>query len=588
MPVALAIAGASQFAALEVALWGFARALQPQRIGGLMASMALGALVVGRVRSKAGRVAFAVVAAVVLVSQLGYFRYYHAQLDAQVVLAARFSWADVEPVLVAAAPQLALAVAGVSAAQFGMLTLAAPLAVGRPLLAGLALVGGVVAGSPRQLTAEIRAVHALAALMTEKEANAAALRPELPAIESQRERLPDVLLVIAESVRAADACQQHACTTGHELHRALPDAVVLSRARSLASYTALALSALMTGRPNGRPAEELAADPDLFDLARAIRANRSRYEIRYWSAQLPGALGRSPLNSVADEVIDAETLLGRKTSTISDSIVAGLDRRIADRCEQARGETQRPRLIIVHFAGTHTPYFFDEEDAPFEPWQRKPTWAGMHRLHNAYLNALREQDRSAARCVRAFLAGVTSRPWIVMYTSDHGEAFGEHHAIHHGQNLYDEQIRVPWIIAHGRGALTARQAQALRAARTRPVTHADLLPTLLDAWGILDHFALQGFVRQMPGRSLLRRLEPHPPMPITNCTETFRCPLNTWGVLGTDRKLIAQAWDGAWRCLRLEGGEREVDRGECSALIETACEVYSTLPCGDKNWPCRR
>jgi hypothetical protein len=136
--------------------------------------------------------------------------------------------------------------------------------------------------------------------------------------------------------------------------------------------------------------------------------------------------------------------------------------------------------------------------------------------------------------------------------------------------------------------LTDPQASALRAAADQPVTHADLLPTLLDAWGILDHFALRGAVRRMPGRSLLRHLEPHAPIPITNCTETFKCPLNTWGVLGTDRKLVAQVWDGAWRCLLLEGGEREVARGQCSRLIETACETYPTLPSGDRNWPCRK
>lgn len=588
LSVALSIAGAGQFAALDLTLWGGARSFQPEVLGGLVASVAVGGLVVGRVQSRFGRAALALAASVVVVSQVAYYRYYHAPLDAQVILAARFSWADVRPVLLDALPLFGLVVSLVAAVEFWVLARAQRVPVPRLVLAGLALAGWILAGSPHRSTAEVRAVHALAALITAKEASAAAMRPDLPGIGSSREQLPDVLLVIAESIRASDACQLGSCTTGRALASALPEAVVFSEARSLASYTTVALSALVTGVPQTTPAKLLAKTPDLFDFARAVRLRKTRYSIHYWSAQLPGAIGRGPLETVADEVIDAEVLLGRKTSTIEDSLDAKLDRRIAEHCERSARKVRQPRLIVMHLAGTHTPYFFDEHDAPFGPWQRKVTWSGLERLHNAYLNALYEQDKSVARCVKAFRASTGKRPWMVVYTSDHGEAFGEHNAIHHGQNLYDEQIRVPCIVAHGNGALTPREAAALRAYESKPVTHADLLPTLLDAWGVFGHFALRGFVRQMPGRSLLKSPVAHAPVPITNCTETFRCPLNTWGVLGNNRKLVAQVWDGAWRCIQLEGGEREVDRAQCRDLIDRACAVFPNLPSGDANWPCRR
>jgi hypothetical protein len=205
------------------------------------------------------------------------------------------------------------------------------------------------------------------------------------------------------------------------------------------------------------------------------------------------------------------------------------------------------------------------------------------------LNALVEQDHSVARCVQAFRRAAGARPWFVLYTSDHGEAFGEHHAIHHGQSLYDEQIHVPMIAGHGNQALSPAEASALRAAAPEAVTHADILPTLLDLWGLLDHFALHGAVAPMPGRSLLRPLERHRPIPITNCTSTFPCPLNTWGVLGNDRKLIAQVWDGAWRCVKFRGEqEHEIPLHHCPELVRTACQTYPTLPGGTKNWPCAK
>ncbi len=39
------------------------------------------------------------------------------------------------------------------------------------------------------------------------------------------------------------------------------------------------------------------------------------------------------------------------------------------------------------------------------------------------------------------------RPMVVMFVADHGESFGEHGQFYHSNDLHDEQIRIPWIIA---------------------------------------------------------------------------------------------------------------------------------------------
>jgi hypothetical protein len=178
------------------------------------------------------------------------------------------------------------------------------------------------------------------------------------------------------------------------------------------------------------------------------------------------------------------------------------------------------------------------------------------------------------------MKAVAGHPWIVIYTSDHGESFGEHSAIHHGQNLYDEQIQVPLIIAHGGGALSTAQADALRVNADASVTHLDLLPTLLDLWGLREHIALQTWAASLPGRSLFETLGPLGILPITNCTELFPCPINTWGLLAEGKKLTAQSWDGNWRCLFLQGEERERDLGQCADLVQAACKFYAHLPNG--------
>jgi len=170
-----------------------------------------------------------------------------------------------------------------------------------------------------------------------------------------------------------------------------------------------------------------------------------------------------------------------------------------------------------------------------------------------------------------------------VFTSDHGEAFGEHGAIHHGQNLYDEQIHVPGFIA-SRGLLSAEEARALEEAKGAFVTHFDVLPTILDALGVLDHFALEKERARMPGRSLLRaRSGDVPFLPVTNCSEMWQCPMNTWGVLWGDKKLVEQAWDGEWRCLSLRGGEREEELGRCGELLRESRRFFAKRPDGRAN-----
>jgi len=216
------------------------------------------------------------------------------------------------------------------------------------------------------------------------------------------------------------------------------------------------------------------------------------------------------------------------------------------------------------------------------PFTHVAGWSKLSELRNAYKNALLEQDQEVARAVRAFTA--SEAPSFVVFTSDHGEAFGEHAAIHHGQNLYDEQVHVPaWIAANG--VLEDDEAAALAANAPTFTTHLDVLPTILDAMGLWENSAVRPHRARMGGRSLLRHPSPRRPIPVTNCTAMFPCPLDTWGIFDGDRKLVAQAWDGGWICLELSGGERRAPPGDpaCERSREESRRIFPTLPNGAPN-----
>ena len=87
-----------------------------------------------------------------------------------------------------------------------------------------------------------------------------------------------------------------------------------------------------------------------------------------------------------------------------------------------------------------------------------------------YDEEIRYTDEQIGRLLQALAASPFADRTYVIVHSDHGEGFYEHGYRHHGQHLYNDQIRVPLIIAGP--ALTAR-------AVSQPVALLDIAPTIL-------------------------------------------------------------------------------------------------------------
>jgi arylsulfatase A-like enzyme len=90
---------------------------------------------------------------------------------------------------------------------------------------------------------------------------------------------------------------------------------------------------------------------------------------------------------------------------------------------------------------------------------------------------------------------------IVVFTSDHGEMMGSHGI--YGKNvMYEESARVPCLIQFPKKGFGAARIE-------RPVSHIDLVPTVLDLLGVSER------AEGLPGKSLARHLNrSHPPQPV--------------------------------------------------------------------------
>jgi hypothetical protein len=96
------------------------------------------------------------------------------------------------------------------------------------------------------------------------------------------------------------------------------------------------------------------------------------------------------------------------------------------------------RFVWAHYYDPHDPY------VPASGGH--VTWSDSV----AYVAELGRTDTAIGTLLDSIEAG--SEPTIVAVTGDHGEGFGEHGATHHGYELYDNAIRVPWVAVPFHGA----------------------------------------------------------------------------------------------------------------------------------------
>ncbi|MDJ0765129.1 MAG: sulfatase-like hydrolase/transferase [Myxococcota bacterium] len=90
-----------------------------------------------------------------------------------------------------------------------------------------------------------------------------------------------------------------------------------------------------------------------------------------------------------------------------------------------------PTFLWVHYFNLHEPY--ESTRYGVSPTDR-------------YDGEIRDADEAVIRLIR-HIEATLQRNAIVVITADHGEEFEDHGGCYHGSSLYDEQVRVPFIIA---------------------------------------------------------------------------------------------------------------------------------------------
>ncbi len=123
--------------------------------------------------------------------------------------------------------------------------------------------------------------------------------------------------------------------------------------------------------------------------------------------------------------------------------------------------TPGPRFLWVHLFEPHEPYepHAGHDFGPLPVDRYDGEIAAADETLGAIVQMARAHDPRA----------------IVIVSADHGEAFGEHGASHHGTTVYDEQVHVP-LVVEGEG-ISARRV-------TSVVQTVDIAPTIASALGM--------------------------------------------------------------------------------------------------------
>ncbi|HKO92093.1 MAG TPA: sulfatase, partial [Polyangiaceae bacterium] len=276
---------------------------------------------------------------------------------------------------------------------------------------------------------------------------------------------PVVVLLSIDSMRGDLLSQpDHAAYMPHLLELSRLGAN-FSTARAPGSMTKYTLGAISSGKyfsqqywsggKNRWPSEDTSVH--LASVLSAAGAFTAAFPATDWLQN-----GNGVLRGFEHNQFEGEKLPGRDSRWVDGKALT------TQLISHLENNANRPAFYWVHYLDTHYPFFKSGNGG--SKFQR-------------YLRSLRAVDGYLGEVRDAIgRLGLAERT-LLLVISDHGEAFGDHDSSFHGNSLYEELVRVPFVAA-GPGVV-ARPIDV-------PVSLIDLGPTILDWFGVATPASFMG------------------------------------------------------------------------------------------------
>lgn len=141
---------------------------------------------------------------------------------------------------------------------------------------------------------------------------------------------------------------------------------------------------------------------------------------------------------------------------------------------------------LIWSVDTHDPYYVPgteshfnntgEEYVPAGDLERYIAEEGVEKVHSLYKEMIRYNDKAIGEFVNHLRKRGCYENSLILLTSDHGEAFGEHGEVGHAGLVHEEQIRVPLIVKFPK---SEQQSERIGS----PTSLVDIFATVLDVGG---------------------------------------------------------------------------------------------------------
>jgi len=297
-------------------------------------------------------------------------------------------------------------------------------------------------------------------------------RRTLAGLASPGDGLPNIILIILDTVRAKSlSLYGYDKPTSPNLERWASAGVTFEQAFSTAPWTLPAHASLFTGRwAHEHSAGHGTVLDDTYETL-AERLGGLGYHTAGFTANRTNAAAAAGLARgfarYEDYVIGWGPFLTRSfvTRTLlrflpfdkSEWRLAGknAEQNTNDVLRWLPQERDRPLFVFVNYFDAHDPYpapsqyrdRFPSDIAPFA-WQgpegiNEATAAGLRAQYDAAISYV---DDEVDRFLKELEGQGVLDNAIVVISSDHGEAMGEHGLIYHGNHLYTPVIQVPLVL----------------------------------------------------------------------------------------------------------------------------------------------
>ncbi|HMU83350.1 MAG: sulfatase-like hydrolase/transferase [Leptospirales bacterium] len=287
--------------------------------------------------------------------------------------------------------------------------------------------------------------------------------------------------------------------------------ILFSRAYANATSTYLSLPSILTGINPVQETELTLTYPNLFEYAKA--AGQHTYYIsshklswgrmsvfiktpaleKYWAYEESGAALSNDLG-----INDLLTLAEWK-------------KHIRETIQNGETMDHQRTAGMLHFNTTHYPYNVEPEFSLYSGTSR-----------DSYDNTIYKTDALVQEVFKQLTESAMIDRTIVVFASDHGEAFGEHECVAHFYCQYLETVQVPLWIYVPKALQNKLDMQQLKKTAALNVSNVDLIPTIIGLYGMDSSSQISSLKKRFLGSDLFKAVKPDRTILITTSNEMMR------------------------------------------------------------------